>query len=246
MKRDILGVMIDDLDRAHLTREITSRLAQKKRTVIYTPNPVMTQNAKKDKEFMEILNSSDYNIPDGNGMILASRLLKTPIPERICGIELGEKLLEFAALQGLNVFFYGGEKGVAIKAAQKMCSKYSGLKICGVLHGFHTDSARVLRKIAQSNADLIYVCLGSPKQEKWIFENAHRLPRAILLIGLGGSFDVWAGKVTRAPAKVQKAGLEWLWRMTSAPKKFKDMPKLLSFGAPAMMKGLSNVVIMHR
>ena len=195
---------------------------------------------------MEILNSSDYNIPDGNGMILASRLLKTPIPERICGIELGEKLLEFAALQGLNVFFYGGEKGVAIKAAQKMCSKYSGLKICGVLHGFHTDSARVLRKIAQSNADLIYVCLGSPKQEKWIFENARRLPRAILLIGLGGSFDVWAGKVTRAPAKVQKAGLEWLWRMTSAPKKFKDMPKLLSFGASAVVKGLSNVGIMHR
>ena len=246
MKRDILGVMIDDLDRARLTREITARLAQRKRTVIYTPNPVMTQNAKKDKEFMEILNSSDYNIPDGNGMILASRLLKTPIPERVCGIELGEKLLEFAALRGLRVFFYGGEKGVAIKAVQKMCSKYNGLKICGVLHGFHTDNVRVLKKISDSNADLVYVCLGSPKQEKWIFENSDSLPDAILFMGLGGSFDVWAGNVRRAPSGVQKAGFEWLWRMTSAPKKFKDMPKLLSFGASTLAKSLSNVGIMHR
>ena len=238
--------MIDDHDKVRLTREITARLAQRKRTVIYTPNPVMTQNAKKDKKFMDILNSSDYNVPDGSGMILASRLLKTPIPERICGIELGEKLLEASAAQGLRVFFYGGEKGVASMAARKMCSKYNGLKICGTLHGYHTDGTRVLQKIAESKADVVYVCLGSPKQEKWIYENANKLPHAILFMGLGGSFDVWSGKTARAPATVQKAGLEWLWRMTSAPKKFKDMPKLLSFGASAVAKSLSNVGIMHR
>ena len=122
MKRNICGVLIDDLTKKQTLESILRRIDSGEQTVVYTPNPIMAQDAKADPEFMRILNRSDFNVPDGSGLILASRLLSTPIPERICGIELGEQLLAEAARRGLRVFFYGGERGVALLAA-KSCSK---------------------------------------------------------------------------------------------------------------------------
>ena len=246
MKRDICGVMIDDLDRHKLFLELTARLDAKKRTVIFTPNPIMAQNAKKDREFMDILNSADYNVPDGSGIILASRLLKTPIPERICGIELAESLLEAAADRGLRVFLYGGACGVAELAAAKLCQKLPKLKICGILNGYVDNAEAVTEKIKLSSPDVVYVCLGSPKQEKWIHENSAKLDGVRLFMGLGGSLDVWSGKVARAPRPLRNHGFEWLWRMAHAPKKFKDLPKIISFGVSAATKRLKDIVIMHR
>lgn len=246
MKRDIFGVMIDDLDRRTILAQISKRMEQKRRTVIFTPNPIMTQDAKKDPELMRILNGSDYNIPDGNGMILASRLLKTNLKERICGIELAEELLSVSARLGLRVFLYGGEEGVAKKAAARLKRSCPGLNICGTQNGFHQDNAEVLKRISATRPHVVYVCLGSPKQEKWIRQNADKLPGAILFMGLGGSLDVWSGKVKRAPKYVRKSGFEWLWRMAASPKKLKQLPKLAAFGVSAVAKGLSNVGIMHR
>jgi len=246
MKRDIFGVMIDDLDRRKLFIEIAKRMRENRRTVIFTPNPIMTQNAKKDVGFMEILNSSDYNIPDGNGMILASRLLKTPLKERICGIDLAESLLWEASRQGLRVFLYGGREGVASLAAKRLMAKHAGLKICGTLHGYGDSAEAVIKAIQKSRADLVFVCLGSPKQEKWIHENADLLPHVRLFMGLGGSLDVWSGKVRRAPKSIRDKGFEWLWRMTASPGRLKDFPKLAAFGLSAVAKRISNVGIMHR
>lgn len=246
MKRNIFGVMIDDLSAGALIGEISKRLGENRRTIIFTPNPVMTQDAKKDAEFMKILNSSDYNIPDGNGIILASRLLNTPIPQRICGIELAEELLIIAKEQGLKVFLYGGKPGVAELAALKLNERFSGLKICGTLHGYQPHNETVINEIQKSDADIVYVCLGSPKQETWIYENADRLPHARLFMGLGGSLDVWSEKVSRAPLRVRKSGFEWLWRMTKAPKKLRNLPKLFAFGFSAVAKSITSVGIMHR
>lgn len=246
MKRDILGVMIDDLDEKRLTSKITERMAECRRTVIFTPNPIMTQNARKDSEFMKILNSSDYNVPDGNGMILASRLLKTPLDKRICGIELAENLLFAAEKQGLRVFLYGGRQGVAVKAAARLGTRYPRLRICGTLNGYQAREEEVIKAVNKSRADVVFVCLGSPKQEKWIYENADRLPRVRLFMGLGGSLDVWSGNVQRAPKKFRDGGFEWLWRMAKSPKKLYDLPKLAAFGISAVAKGLLSVGIMHR
>ena len=160
MKRDIFGVMIDDLDRRTILAQISKRMEQKRRTVIFTPNPIMTQDAKKDPELMRILNGSDYNIPDGNGMILASRLLKTNLKERICGIELAEELLGVSARLGLRVFLYGGEEGVAKKAADRLKRSCPGLNICGTQNGFHQDNAEVLKRINATRPHVVYVCLG--------------------------------------------------------------------------------------
>ena len=238
--------MIDDLSAKKLLTEISERMLKNKRTVIFTPNPVMAQNARNDENFMKILNSSDYNIPDGNGIILASRLLKTPIEQRICGIELGEELLYTASRLNLRVFLFGGKEGVATLAAARLCAKYPGLKICGTHHGYQSDQGEVVEKIRKSRADVVYVCLGSPKQEIWICENADSLPSVRLFMGLGGSLDVWSGNVKRAPRYLRKSGFEWLWRMSTSPKRLKDLPKLAAFGLSAVAKGLSNVGIMHR
>ncbi|MBQ7292819.1 MAG: WecB/TagA/CpsF family glycosyltransferase [Clostridia bacterium] len=245
MKKNICGILIDDSDRRTLIHEIEQRLKEQRRTVIYTPNPIMAQNAKKDEYFMKILNSSDYNVPDGNGIILASRLLNTPIPKRICGIELAEDLLKIAAQKQYRIFLYGGREGVAALAAKKLSVRYPNLKICGVANGFINDSV-AFERIKRSSPDAVYVCLGSPKQEKWIYENAPRLRHTKLFMGLGGSLDVWSESVARAPAKIRSLGFEWLWRMAVAPKRLKDLPKLVTFGASTLLKSLSNVGIMHR
>ena len=230
MKRDILGVMIDDLDKRKLLSEISKRMEQKRRTVIFTPNPIMTQDAKKDPELMRILNGSDYNIPDGNGMILASRLLKTNLKERICGIELAEELLEVSARLGLRVFLLGGEEGVAKAAAVRLKKACPQLKICGTLNGFFNDNEEGISKINALRPQVVFVCLGSPKQEKWIRKNADRLPSAILFMGLGGSLDVWSGARRRAPRIMGMCGLEWLWRVLCEPRRahiFLDIPHFL-------------------
>ena len=248
MKRDICGIMIDDLDRRSLCKEICKRLEAGTPTVIFTPNPIMAQNAKKDPEFMGVLSRSHFNIPDGNGMILASRLLKTPLTERISGIDLGEALLSYAAEQGLGVFLYGGKEGVAQRAALRLKSRLPSLKICGTSHGYRKseDNGALLDEINSSGASLLYVCTGSPTQEKWIDENAPKLEGILLFMGLGGSLDVWSGDVARAPRVLQKCGGEWAWRMAKNPKKIKDLPKLISFGVSTVVKGLANIGTMHR
>lgn len=248
MKRNICGVMIDDLDRRSLTAEITQRLEEKRKTVIFTPNPIMVQNAKSDREFLDILGSSDYNVPDGNGIILASRLLKTPIPERICGIELAESMLDLASKQELGVFLYGGKPGIAELAGEKLTEKYPRLKISGTAHGYHSEEENhtIIDKINASGASLLFVCLGSPKQEKWIHQNEKNMSGVLLFMGLGGSLDVWSGNVARAPKVMRNHGTEWVWRMAKSPKKLKDLPKLVSFGVSAVTKRLFSVGIMHR
>ena len=197
---------------------------------------------------MKILSRSDYNIPDGNGMILASRLLKTPRPECISGIDLGEALLHYAAEKGFGVFLFGGKEGVAEKAAAGLRSKIPTLKICGTADGYQNigDTQILLDKINASGASLLYVCLGSPKQEKWIDENARSLPRVLLFMGLGGSLDVWSGNIARAPKALQNHGGEWAWRMIKDPKKLKNFPKLLSFGFSAVAKSIGSIGTMHR
>ena len=248
MKRNICGIMIDDLDKRSLYAEVSARIDSGTRTVVFTQNPIMVEDAKRDPEFMRALSESDYNIPDGSGIILASRLLKTPIPERVCGIDLGEAMLAHAAAKGLGVFLYGGKEGVAKRAALMLKSKLPSLKICGVCHGYvgRENEERLISAINASRASLLYVCTGAPRQEKWITKNAQKLPHVLLFIGLGGSLDVWSGDVARAPKSLQSIGGEWAWRMAKSPSKIKNLPKLVSFGVSAVSKSLSSIGTMHR
>lgn len=245
MKKNIWGVAVDDLSFSQLICEISQRIYKAQRTTIFTPNSIMIQNAKKDRHFMDVLNSADFNIPDGNGIVLASKLFNSPLCERICGIDLAEALTQTAVEQNLKLFLFGGDEGVADLAAQRLCTLYPTLKICGTRNGFRGNDALCVESVNASGADILYVCLGSPKQELWIHENAPKLPNVKLFMGLGGSLDVWAKKRKLAPYFFRKSGFEWLWRMLSSPQKFKDLPKLINFGFSTLLHALRSMVIMH-
>lgn len=243
MKKNICGVLIDDLSKKEIMTNIKNRLKNRQKTIIFTPNPVMVENGQKSREFLGILNGSTYNVPDGQGIILASRLLKTPIKERISGIELGEEIMKYAAKKGLRVFLLGGGAGIAAEASKRLKEAYRGLSVSGVLNGFE-ELEKAPAKINESHTDIVFVCLGSPKQEKWINDHKNECS-ASLFIGLGGSLDVWSGKVRRAPVFIRKIGLEWLWRMIASPSKVKNLPSLIHFGARATARSTKNLVKLH-
>ena len=194
---------------------------------IFTPNATMIERAKKDAEFSRILNSSSFSLCDGIGGSLASFILGKGRLRRVCGVELGERLAELCAKKGYTLYLLGGEIGIAERAARNLIERYPDLKIAGTHGGFFEQEWRVVSEISLSGAQVLYVCLGSPKQEKFIYYNQKYLSD-VLMLGLGGSLDIYAEKKKRAPAFFRKTGLEWVYRIAKEPHRLKST-KLLSF-----------------
>ena len=160
--------------------------------------------AQKDKEFRNILNSADFCLCESRGLWLAARFLKKPIKETIHGVDL------IYYLRG-KIFLLGGKEGVAEKVKEKLDAKVVGME-----HGYQ-NLEKVIEKINKAKPDILLVGLGSPKQEKWIYENLAKMPSVKVAIGVGGAFDFISGRVKRAPVFVQKISLEWLWRLALQP-----------------------------
>lgn len=200
-----------------------------KQTVVYTPNAEMAQRCAEDRAFMEIVTRGDLILPDGEGVLMASRILGTPIPHKLAGVEFGEAILSLSAEKGYRVFFLGGKPGVAELAAEKMVEKYPGLSVCGVSDGYFAktgeESDRIVKEVNRSSADVLFVCLGSPAQEIWTAENRSNLTASLILC-LGGSLDVYSGTVKRAPKIFCRLKLEWFYRLLKEPKRFPRMMKL--------------------
>ena len=198
--------------------------------IICTPNPEIVMEAQKDEKLMSILKAADMVVPDGIGVVLASKFNKVKIEERVAGYDLCHAVFEKMAKKEKTVYFFGGAPGVAHKAADKMTKQYKGLKIVGTRNGYFTaaEEKEIIREIKKLSPDLLLVGLGSPKQEKWIYENL-RFTGAKAAIGVGGSFDVMAGVVKRAPKAFQKLGLEWFYRLLCQPTRIKRMMKLPVF-----------------
>jgi N-acetylglucosaminyldiphosphoundecaprenol N-acetyl-beta-D-mannosaminyltransferase len=230
----ILSVKICSSKKEEILRSLDKRIKKGIPTVIFTPNTKMLLQANASPAFLKILNSSSLNIPDGSGILIASRMLGGNIKQRITGIDFAASLLALAEKRGYRVFLLGSERGVAKKAKKNLKISFPKLKICGAHHGYFKKSGKenekLLKKIRSAHPDILFVCLGSPTQEKWITKNARQISSLKLSIGLGGSLDVWAGKVSRAPKLIQIAGLEWLWRTIKEPKRariFFDIPVFL-------------------
>ena len=230
----ILSVKICSSKKEEILRSLDKRIKKGIPTVIFTPNTKMLLQANASPAFLKILNSSSLNIPDGSGILIASRMLGGNIKQRITGIDFAASLLALAEKRGYRVFLLGSERGVAKKAKKNLKISFPKLKICGAHHGYFKKSGKenekLLKKIRSAHPDILFVCLGSPTQEKWIAKNARQISSLKLSIGLGGSLDVWAGKVIRAPKLIQIAGLEWLWRTIKEPKRariFFDIPVFL-------------------
>lgn len=226
---DLYGFCISNAPLTETAREITDRVAEGKRTAVFTPNPEMLERAIRDRGFASVLRSGDILVPDGVGVCFAARLLcHKPIP-RVCGVDLGRALISIAEEQGFGVFFLGGAPGVAEKAAARLTHSHPRLRVVGTHHGYFDDGESVFDGIARAAPELLFVCLGSPKQERWIVENLPRLPHPCAALGLGGSLDVYAGVAHRAPCAFRSLGLEWIWRLSADPRRVRRLLPLFEF-----------------
>jgi len=225
MKTDVLGVLFDDLTMDEALARAEELMASGTGHYVVTPNPEFIQNAKRDEEFRCLLNGADLAVADGIGVIYAAKILGRPLKEKVTGIGLAAGLCERMAKKGMKLFLLGAKPGVAEEAGEKLRARYPGLTICGVHDGYFTDDTPVVEQIRRSEADAVFVCLGAPKQEKWMARNGEACG-AKLLLGLGGSLDVFAGQVKRAPEGWQKLGLEWLYRLIKQPSRIGRMARL--------------------
>lgn len=222
MKTEVLGVPFDALNRKEAKETALRFFKEDKPHTIFTPNPEMVMCARRDAELMRILKSADMVIPDGIGIVYAARLNKIKISERVAGYDFVQSLFETMKSTNLTVYFLGGAPGVAEKAKLVMEQKYTGLKIIGVSDGYFDAKKEklIVEEIRNLKPDLLLVGLGVPRQEKWIDKHKAQLPCKVL-IGVGGSFDGFAGIVPRAPKLFIKLNLEWLYRLFKQPSRIK-------------------------
>ena len=230
----VRGLDYLDASPKQLRALLAERMAQNKTTTVFTPNAAIAEEARLDARLHRLLAEADLLLPDGAGIILASRrCASAPLTHRLPGIEAGEMALSIAGAQGDPVYLLGGKPGVAEAAARAWQQRLPALTIAGTHHGsFAVDSPendRIAEEIQASGARVVLVCLGFPTQETWIVQNRDQLPGVRLFMGLGGSFDVWAGQVRRAPVLCQRLHLEWLWRMAKSPRKFARLPAMLRY-----------------
>ena len=225
MKTEILGIGFDDLSRQEAAQRGAELLAEDKFHYVVTPNPEFILAAEKDADFRAVLNGADLVLPDGIGVVYSAKILGTPLKERVPGIEFAADMLACLNEMGGRLFLLGAKPGVAQKAGENILARYPNIVLCGARDGYFKGEEAVLLEVAAARPDLLFVCLGAPKQEKWMARWGQHTG-ARMAIGLGGCLDVFAGNVERAPESWQKLGLEWAYRLKKEPKRIGRMAKL--------------------
>ncbi|MDP1416858.1 WecB/TagA/CpsF family glycosyltransferase [Peribacillus simplex] len=208
---------------------IYPRLMNQEKTFVVTANPEIVEYANEHQDYKDIIISADYITPDGVGIIMASKWLNQPLQERITGFDLMNELFRVADEKALKVYLLGAEENVIEAAALKVKELYPGLELVGYNHGYIDIKDDTLPKsIAELEPDIILTALGFPRQEKWVSRHYALFNKGVFM-GVGGSFDVLAGKVNRAPVFWQKMRLEWLYRLIQQPSRWKRMLALPRF-----------------
>ncbi|MBQ7266390.1 MAG: WecB/TagA/CpsF family glycosyltransferase [Firmicutes bacterium] len=226
----ILGVPFTVVTPKQAVERIVLSLSANEKSIVYTPNPEMVMEARKDPDFMKVLNSSTMNIPDGIGIVYGSKFTKVPIKHRVAGYDTIQSVFENIKNTEKTVYFFGGAPGIAQKAKEVMEEKYKGLKIVGVQDGYFDEEKEkeIIKDINEKSPSLLLVGIGFPKQEKWIYNNLPDL-NVKVAVGVGGSFDVMSGNLKRAPKIFIKLGLEWFHRLITQPSRFVRMLQLPLF-----------------
>ncbi|MBO5369162.1 MAG: WecB/TagA/CpsF family glycosyltransferase [Clostridia bacterium] len=238
-KVNILGVKVDKVNIDQASDKIIEFIKNgEKGKCVFTPNSEIIMMAYRDKDFCDLLNSSDILTADGIGVVYASRIVKNPIAERAAGYDIACLTLQKLSDIGGTLYLFGSKPGVAEEAGKNITAKYPGVKIVGYSDGYFdgTKEKTIINNIKKCSPDLLFVCLGAPKQEKWINEHKAELNAGVSL-GIGGSLDVFAGTVKRAPEFYTKHGIEWLYRLVKQPSRFVRMLDLPRFGFKVLLKG---------
>jgi N-acetylglucosaminyldiphosphoundecaprenol N-acetyl-beta-D-mannosaminyltransferase len=218
----ILGCRLDTMDAGEAARRILTLAHDGSNAQIVTLGTEMVVYAQKDSRFRSIVNSCALSLCDTVGLLAVARRRGAPIRERVTGVELLERLSAGAAAGGIPVYLLGGAEGVAADAAAILEVRFPGLQIAGVRNGYfgNDQTPEIVREIAASGARLLFVGLGSPRQEFWLAENLAKTGCGAG-IGVGGSFDVISGLVARAPQLFQRLGIEWLYRLIKEPRRWR-------------------------
>jgi len=233
-KLSILGVKVDKLNFTETLKKIEEYIETNKKIKIFTPNTEIIMMCQKDIELRRIINSGDIVVPDGIGLIYAAKIKGFELQERVTGYDISINLLNISKDKNINVFLLGGKEGIAKKAKERLNEE--GYKnVVGEHHGyFFNDNnfkkveEEILNEINKLNTKILFIGFGSPKQEKWIYDNINKL-NCNIIIGNGGTIDVLSGEVKRSPLIFQKLGLEWFYRLIKDPKRIKRQISIPEF-----------------
>ena len=237
-KIDVLGVWVDKVTIDGALEKLMHFLEEDAPHAVYTPNSEILMRAYRDEKFRDVLNTAELITPDGIGVVYASKILKDPLSERVGGFDLASRLIETVSDGSYSLYFFGGKPGVAETAKEKLCETYPNLNVVGTSDGYFDaeKEKQIIADIKEKKPDILFVCLGAPKQEEWIFAHKEELGVKVLM-GIGGSLDVFAGVAERAPEGFQKLGLEWLYRLMKQPSRIGRMMDLPKFGMTVLFKG---------
>ncbi len=225
MKTEVLGVRFDNMTRQEAAQRGAQLLDEDRYHYVVTPNPEIILDSEKDPPFRAAINGADLVLPDGIGVIYAARILGTPIRERLPGIEFATDMLRCLNLRQGRLFLLGAKPHIAEEAGQALCARYPRMVLCGTHDGYFQDEQALLEEVCAARPDLIFVCLGAPKQELWMAKYGPRTG-ARMAIGLGGALDVFSGHTLRAPESWRRLGLEWAYRLKCEPWRFRRMARL--------------------
>ncbi|MEH7303844.1 WecB/TagA/CpsF family glycosyltransferase [Neobacillus drentensis] len=226
MKTNLVSVLgIDFVNKCfdQVVEDLLSSIKNKRKAFIVTANPEIVMYAHEHPDYKNIIQSADMVVPDGYGIILASKILHTPIRERVAGYDLTVRLLELGNEKKWKIYVLGGREETNQKAVANIQSNFPQIQIAGRHHGFFDwEKSTVTAEIKAANPDIVLVALGFPRQEQWIAKNLDQFAGG-LFMGVGGSIDVLAGEVERAPRIWQKMNLEWFYRLISQPSRWRRM-----------------------
>ncbi|MCE5198149.1 MAG: WecB/TagA/CpsF family glycosyltransferase [Armatimonadota bacterium] len=226
----MLGVKVHRIDMATTLEAIRGFIVEDGPHMIVTADASMIAMAQEDDELKSIINSADLVTPDGSGIIKGARILGTPLIERVSGVDISRHLCRLSAEDGFSVFLLGAEPGVAELAAENLTRDYPGMHLAGTHHGYFKpdQDAEIAAKVRDSGAQVLLVAMGIPRQEKLIRARIQEMGVSVAM-GVGGSLDVFAGKVKRAPVWFQNHGLEWAYRLAKDRSKISKVAVLPKF-----------------
>lgn len=241
----VLGVRIDKVNMTDAVEIVDGAIQGEKPFVVVTPNSEIVVRANEDENLHKIIENADLVVPDGIGLVVASKIIGENISERVAGIDLMTNILSLSAKKGYRVFLLGSKEEIVSKAVNNIIEKYENINIVGYNNGYYRgiqsgkfgddEEIAVIEKIKESKPDIVFVAFGSPSQEKFIDCYKEEIG-AKLYMGVGGSFDVISGIVKRAPIIWQKMGLEWLYRLIKEPWRIKRAGALPVFALNVFIK----------
>lgn len=228
---NILGIPVDSVTMDQAVEKIKTFLVEDRVHTVFTPNSEIIMETQRNHYLKNILCDADLLVPDGAGVILASHILNSFLPERVTGIDLTKRIFSMPYERKLRFYLLGGEPGIAETAGGNLVTQYPNIIISGCFNGYFSkkDEPHIINNINKSNTEILLVALGKTNQETWIYENRDKLNVKVCM-GIGGSLDVFAGKVKLAPRFFRNNGLEWLFRLYKQPWRYKrmlDLPKFM-------------------